>query len=200
MTYPATLWLTRRSLWWYHHIVKSPAKSRSLAGVVPALDAIVINTQPVAAKLDGTRLTDDFGDKWDIQTRRREYFICGEGRFVITFIELFKLMYERRIRGEARSVADWLCAHIASDNLVAGINQRQVTVDTGVTQSNVSKALSLLEHHGIALRDGPGKVLLNPRYCFLGKPTRQHYAVKEWDQKVADRRRAEMVADAEKMA
>ncbi len=119
---------------------------------------------------------------------------------MVIFFEMHTAMREHRIGLEARVIMDWFYPHLAKSseagNIVSGITQKMISAGTGIAQPNVSRALSKLAQHGFVVRGGLGQFIFNPRYCWYGPASKQRAAAKKWDQRVADMRRAEMVADA----
>jgi hypothetical protein len=158
-------------------------------------ESIIVNTgggDP--QRLAGQLLTDRSGDLWDIQTRRRDYFISGEGTYVITFTELHRFLYRNRLTTEATAILNWMLAHIDHKNLVGGVTSQNITADTGILQPNISRSLKKLTDLDIIRRKDRSEFWLNPRYFFKGKPSEQKEAVKQWDGQAAiDQAMAEKV-------
>lgn len=148
-------------------------------------ESIIVNTGGDPQRLAGQLLTDRSGDLWDIQTRRRDYFISGEGTYVITFTELHRFLYRTRLTVEATAILNWMLAHIEHKNLVVGVTSQNITADTGILQPNISRSLKKLTDLGIVRRADRGEYRLNPRYFFKGKPSEQKESVKQWDAQTA---------------
>ena len=175
---------------WFQHHMGIPCASENADSIrwTPVEEADLIEAERETIERLHPLLN---GNLWE-----SDYFAEG----LWTSSDLFTLAYQRRIRGEARTVADWLCAHLHNSNVVSGINQREVSEECGIARCNVSTALTKLERHDIVQRGGPGEVFLNPRYVFFGRPAQQHVAVRQWDERKAARLRVEMAADARKSA
>jgi hypothetical protein len=162
--------------------------------------SILIDTggrAPRATQLDVSNLIDKAGDSWELRQRRTEHFDCLEGKFMVTFIELPRLLRMHRVSSVNCAVLNWLTENIITDNLVSGVSQKQIAMDCGTTQPNVSQAITKLEDLDVLQRGGQGAIFLNPRYVFVGAPPRQHVACKAWDQRKAERRRARLASVVE---
>lgn len=161
------------------------------------LDAIIINplssTGGPAPLVDGTHLVDRRGENWKLRLERKDHYNAGKGKFVITFIELYQFLYERKVRGIPRSVIDWLCAHVHTENLVTGALQQKIAKEIGASRPNVNFAFGVLERLEVLMRmEGQGVVLLNPRYIFVGSPKDQNRCARQWDAMLAERKRAKV--------
>src|SRR5882672_5434606 len=123
---------------------------------------------------DVRSMTDRHGDTYDIKFKPSKRFDTEKGTYVVCFTELFDLCIQHKIRGETRTVLDWLCANVDMGNIVSGIKQKKVSSETGVARCNISQSLSKLEGLDVLRRDGPGKILLNPRHFFKGNSPQQN--------------------------
>jgi hypothetical protein len=163
----------------------SRSPSPSSVGPVPVLDQILIDTrtgrtQPVT--IDGTHLTDSRGGEYRIDVISKLPYDFEEFPFMITCIAMYKVMFRKRVRGEARNVMDWLTAYIETGNIVKGFYLREIAKETGIHLSNVSHALVKLERLDLIQRRTHGRVYLNPKYMFVGNSAYQRKAVEEWNQ------------------
>jgi hypothetical protein len=175
-------------------------KRSLLSGAAPDPLSILVDTRPQPARstsIDVSSLTDKAGDRWEMQQRRLDHFDCGERKFMVVFIELPRLLMSHRVSSVNQAVLHWLTINITTDNLVSGVNQKLIAAACNTTRPNVSLALTKLADLDILQRGGPGEIFLNPRYVFVGKPTRQHVACKAWDQRKAERRRARLASVVE---
>lgn len=174
----------------------SPASSSSMLSA-SYLDSTIVDyshaVSSPAALVDGTHLVDRRGENWKLRLERKDRYNAGKGKFVITFIELYQFLYERKVRGIPRSVVDWLCAHVHTENLVTGAMQQKIAREIGASRPNVNFAFGMLERLEILVRmEGQGVVLLNPRYIFVGSPKDQNRCARQWDELMAERRRAKV--------
>ncbi len=176
------------------------ARKQELRSPSPGyLDAVIVNYDSASASpgpsplVDGTHLVDRQGESWKLRLERKDRYNAGKGKFVITFIELYQLLYERKVRGIARSVVDWLCAHVRTENLVTGALQQKIAKEIGASRPNVNYAFSQLERLEVLVRgEGQGVVILNPRYIFVGSPKDQNRCARQWDELMAERKRAKL--------
>lgn len=184
------------------------AKQGSVA-TSTSLNSVLIDTreqtqsQPRVLRSPGTQpqtvpeiLRDAEDGNWLVHAKRNDRYDCGRGTFVVTFIEIYQLCIDRRIRGEARTVVDWLCLNVTTDNLISGVSRKKIAEDAGIAPQNVSAAFARLESEDIMLRGGPGEIFLNPRYFFIGPPPRQHRAAKRWDERHSEYRRRQIALAA----
>lgn len=144
--------------------------------------------RPQPIKVDTTHLTDRRGRQIEMVSRRKDrYDFIGELPFMVINLSLFKVLYEKRVRGEARSVLDWLISHVETDNIVTEALQKDIASDARISQPNVSNAMAFLEDMDLILKGKAGTVWLNPRYVFLGLPQDQRRCCKAWDRRKAEK-------------
>lgn len=152
-----------------------------------------------APVISSVGLTDTIGRKLRMFTQVTDRYDTPEGTYVIAFMELLRLMVDRRIKGDPALLLNWLCLNIKHENQIYGFNQAQIVAETGIARPSISRALKILEQdHEILLRGrGRSVIWLNPRYFFKGSAVRQRKAAMVWDRLMAERPRDTLaVADA----
>lgn len=112
---------------------------------------------------------------------------------MITFLNIYQLCINERIRGEARNVLDWLVINVKTGNLVSGVTQQRIADDTRITRTNVSRCLARLEVHDILAYGQRGEIYLNPYYFFLGNAAQHSRSCYIWDEHQAEKLRAEFL-------
>lgn len=148
-------------------------------------------TRSRATEIDTTHVTDRQGREFEMVQRRKDrYDFVGELPFMVINLTLFKVLYQKRVRGEARSVLDWLISHVETDNIVTEALQKDIAADTRMSQPNVSNAFAFLEEMDLILKGKAGTVWLNPRYVFLGLPQDQRRCCRIWDKRKAEKAEA----------
>ncbi len=154
------------------------------------LEEISIDTRPGKphpVTIDGTHLTDARGGEYRIDIVSKIPYDFEELPYMITSITLYKVLYQKRVRGEARSVLDWLIAHIESGNIVREFYLREMSGEIGVHLTNISHALTRLDRLELIQRGRRGRVYLNPQHVFIGNSANQRRAKREWDERKAAR-------------
>jgi hypothetical protein len=109
-------------------------------------------------------------------------------RWILVEEKFFLLCIERRLRGEARSVLDWLIANADYYNQTVIPGHQAICDATGISRPNISVAIRKLVEMEILQRLGVRVVVLNPELLWTGRLANRRDAVADWWQRRAERR------------